>query len=512
MSFVFINCYSFGLYILLRARMDILPGLPEPSSDLKLQFISIVLATLVAVLGCFKFIVSPLLGKKLPPGSFGFPLIGESISFARAQTQDRTPEWILNRIKKYGPVFKTSIMGSKMVVLTGQAGNRFVFNGGDHGLSCNQPTSVVRVLGKYSLFEMSGSRHKLVRGAITNFLKPESIQRFLAKMDSLVQQQLLKELHGKDSIKIVPLMKKITFNITCSIFFGLPDGKEKDELLKDFSLTVKGVWAIPFNIPGTVFHRAMQARRRVCKLLSNLIMIRKKQEEEGTVDPNDDNIISSLLVLRDENGQPLLEEEILDVFLSLIMASHDTTAILLTLFIRHLSRDAEVSRKVVEEQNEVVKAMKTNGGKVTWSEIQMMRYTWSAAQELMRVNPPMLGSFRLVTKDITFDGYDIPKGWQIFWVAPGTHMDSNIFEDPEKFDPSRFENSSKSFPPYTYVPFGAGPRICTGVEFARVEALLIIHHLVTKYSWTEMIPDEPITREPMPYPAMGLPVKLYPKN
>lgn len=156
------------------------------------------------------------------------------------------------------------------------------------------------------------------------------------------------ELHGKDSIKIVPLMKKITFNITCSIFFGLPDGKEKDELLKDFSLTVKGVWAIPFNIPGTVFHRAMQARRRVCKLLSNLIMIRKKQEEEGTVDPNDDNIISSLLVLRDENGQPLLEEEILDVFLSLIMASHDTTAILLTLFIRHLSRDAEVSRKVVE--------------------------------------------------------------------------------------------------------------------------------------------------------------------
>lgn len=57
--------------------------------------------------------------------------------------------------------------------------------------------------------------------------------------------------------------------------------------------------------------------------------------------------------------------------------------------------------------------MKTNGGKVTWSEIQMMRYTWSAAQELMRVNPPMLGSFRLVTKDITFDGYDIPKGWQV---------------------------------------------------------------------------------------------------
>ncbi|XP_039060933.1 beta-amyrin 28-monooxygenase-like [Hibiscus syriacus] len=104
-----------------------------------------------------------------------------------------------------------------------------------------------------------------------------------------------------------------------------------------------------------------------------------------------------------------------------------------------------------------------------------------------------------------------PGGPTIFSVAPGTHMDSNIFEDPEKFDPSRFEGSSKVFPPYTYVPFGAGPRVCAGIEFARVESLLIIHHLVTKYSWTEMIPDEPIIRSPMPYPAMGLPVKLYPK-
>ncbi|OMO90111.1 Cytochrome P450 [Corchorus olitorius] len=403
--------------------MEVMTSLAEPFSVFKLEYIPIILATIIAILGCFKFIVSPILGKKLPPGSFGLPLIGESISFVRAQKQDRTPEWILSRIKKYGP-----------------------------------------------------------------------------------------ELHGKDTIKIAPLMKKITFNVTCSIFFGLPDGKEKDELLEDFTLTVKGVWAIPLDFPGTTFHRAMKARSWVCNLLSNLIKNRKKQEGEGTVDPNDDNIISSLLVLRDENGQPLLEEEILDVFLSLIMASHDTTAILLTLFIRHLSRDEEVSSKVLEEQNEVVKAMTRNDGKLNWSEIQMMKYTWRAAQELMRINPPMLGSFRLVTKDITFDGYDIPKGWQIFWVAPGTHLDNNIFENPDKFDPSRFENTSKAFPPYTYVPFGAGPRICAGIEFARVEALLIIHHFVTKYNWTEMVPDEPITREPMPYPAMGLPVKLFPKN
>ena len=97
-------------------------------------------------------------------------------------------------------------------------------------------------------------------------------------------------------------------------------------------------------------------------------------------------------------------------------------------------------------------------------------------------------------------------------MASGTHMDHNIFEDPYKFDPSRFDASSKTIPRFSYLPFGAGPRICPGAEFARIESLLVSHHLITKYKWTEMIPDEPITRQPLPYPAMGLPVRLEFRN
>ena len=102
--------------------------------------------------------------------------------------------------------------------------------------------------------------------------------------------------------------------------------------------------------------------------------------------------------------------------------------------------------------------------------------------------------------------------FQVFWATSPTHMDNNIFYQPEKYDPSRFENPTKTIPPYTYIPFGAGPRICPGAEFARIEVLLIIHHLIANYSWTEAIPNEPLTREPFPYPAMGLPIKLHPRK
>ncbi|KAJ7959537.1 putative Cytochrome P450 [Quillaja saponaria] len=474
--------------------------------------IIIIIITLIAILGgYFKLRVSPLLGKKIPPGSLGFPVIGESVSFIKAQRQDKTGEWLQSRISKYGPVFKTSLMGSNSVVLTGQAGNRFLFSGSDNGIAGNQVATAAKILGKQSIFEVSGFRHKLVRSAITGFLKPESIQRFVGEMDSLVQQQLLQELNDKDSVRMVELMKKTAFKVTCSLLCSLPEGNEQDELFKDFTIAAKGFWAIPLNIPGTTYHKALQARNRLHKRISSLIKGRKKLLEEGMADSSDD-IIISLLSLRDESGEPLPEEEIIDNVISVMLASHDTTAIVLSLLIRQLSRDTEVFNKVLEEQKQIVNAKEGSEANLNWADLQMMKYTWRVALELMRITPPVFGNFKSASRDTNFDGFDILKGWKVLWVAAGTNMDKNIFEDPEKFDPSRFERSLKSFPPYTYVPFGAGPRICPGAEFARVEILLIVHHLITNYNWKEMIPDEPIMREPLPYPSMGLPVKLHQRN
>ncbi|CAN6565283.1 unnamed protein product [Malus baccata var. baccata] len=477
-----------------------------------LQFITVSALTLIAIFaGYFKFKTSSYsLSKKLPPGSFGLPLMGVSISFIRAQNQDKIGEWIQTRIRKYGPygpVFKTSLMGSKTVVFTGQAGNRFVFSGSDNGIAGNQVATAAKVLGKHSIFELSGSRHKLVRNALMSFLKPESLQRFVGEIDSLVQKQLFQELDGKDLVQMVGLMKKITFKVTCSLFFGLPEGPEKDALLEDFTIVTKGLWAVPLNVPGTIFYRAMQARARISQVLTKLMQNRQKEEKNKPSQKND--IISVFLRLRDEDGEPLQEEEIVDNFITLIIGSHDTTTILLSHFIRHLSTDPKTRSEVLQ----VVKSVEArDDGKLRWSEIQMMKHTWRVAQELMRLTPPAFGNFKCASRDTSFDGFDIPKGYKVFWVASATHMDDKIFEDPKKFDPSRFESSSKSsYPPYTYIPFGAGPRICPGIEFARIEVLLIIHHLTKNYSWTSIIKDEPIRREPLPYPAMGLPVKLHKK-
>lgn len=90
-------------------------------------------------------------------------------------------------------------------------------------------------------------------------------------------------------------------------------------------------------------------------------------------------------------------------------------------------------------------------------------------------------------------------------------MDDTIFPEPSKFDPSIFENQA-SIPPYCYVPFGAGPRICPGYEFARIETLVAIHYLITHFKWKLLCSDNFFSRNPTSFPSKGLPVQITPKK
>ena len=99
---------------------------------------------------------------------------------------------------------------------------------------------------------------------------------------------------------------------------------------------------------------------------------------------------------------------------------------------------------------------------------------------------------------------------QIFWAMSVTNRNPEYFSDPEKFEPSRF--LEKEHLPYTFLPFGAGPRMCAGNEYARLAILVFMHNLVTKFKWDVLFPDEKVSGGMiMPAPVKGLPVRLHPR-
>ncbi|XP_058782076.1 taxadiene 5-alpha hydroxylase-like [Vicia villosa] len=473
-----------------------------------IPFIGLCILTL-SLAFLLKKLLSKSQTKNVPKGSLGYPIIGETLGFLRAQRQDKGYEWLQERVSKYGSVFKTSLMGSPTVVIIGQQGNKFVLGSSDDVISAKKPITLQKILGKQSLSELVGSRHRLVKGELLKFLKPECLQNYVKKMDELVHTTLLKELKENKTIQVVRLMKKLAYDMTSSILFDI-DQHTREILFDDFTTSFKAIHSLPINLPGTSFWRGQKARARIVETILPIMNERRQELSKGVLSSTND-MLSCLLAIRDENDKPLDDDIITDNFVFMFVASHDTSATLMTLMIWKLSRDQEVYNKVLEEQMRILKQRKGNEERLTWGEIQKMKYTWRVAQELMRMIPPLFGGFRKALKDTSYQGYDIPKGWQVYWASCGTHMDKDIFENPDKFDPSRFENQTKSIPPFSYLPFGAGSHNCIGNEFARVQTLTTIHNFVKLYEWSQLNPKETLTRQPMPYPSLGLPIKIKPR-
>uniref|UniRef100_A0ACD5UYW5 Uncharacterized protein n=1 Tax=Avena sativa TaxID=4498 RepID=A0ACD5UYW5_AVESA len=445
----------------------------------------------------------------LPPGSLGLPVIGQSLALLRAMRGDGGGRWIRERIDRYGPVSKLSLFGTPTVLMAGPAANKFMFF--NSALSTRQPPSVQRILGKNSILDLHGADHRRVRGALLEFLKPDMLKMYVGRIDGEVRRHLEENWAGRATVTVLPLMKRLTFDIISALLFGLERGAARDSLAGDFVRMIEGMWAIPVNLPFTAFSRSLKASGRARRVLEGITREKKARQLEhghGKASSNND-LITCLLSLTDGHGDQLLtDEEIVDNAMVTLIAGHDTSSILMAFMVRQLANDPVTLAAMVQEHEEIAKN-KADGEALTWEDLTKMKFTWRVAQETLRIVPPVFGNFRRALEDIEFDGYFIPKGWQVFWTAKVTHMDASIFHEPAKFDPSRFENQTVSTtPPCSFVAFGGGPRICPGIEFSRIETLVTMHHLVRQFRWKLCCKENTFVRDPMPSPLHGLPIEI----
>ncbi|KAJ9672088.1 hypothetical protein PVL29_025653 [Vitis rotundifolia] len=448
------------------------------------------------------------LPKGVPPGSLGLPLIGQSIGLLRAMRANTAEKWLEERIKKYGPISKLSLFGQPAVFIYGQAANKLVFASDGSTISNQQAKSNQMILGDRNLLELSGEDHKRVRGAIVSFLKPESLKQYVGKMDAEVRKHLEMHWQGKQRVTVMPLMKTLTFNIICGLLFGVERGIRREKFVARFQEMIEGIWSVPVNLPFTRYNRSLQASTKIQNMIKELMKEKDVELEKGA-SPHQD-LITCLLSIRGKNNEVITEKEIVDNVLLVMVAGHDTSAVLITFLVRLLANDPDVYAAVLKEHEEIAKG-KPSGEFLTWEDLAKMKYTWRVALETLRMFPPVFAGFRTVLKDIEFEGYLIPEGWKIFWATSMTHMNNSIFPEPTKFDPTRFENQA-SIPPYCFIPFGGGPRICPGIEFARIETLVTIHHLVTRFKWKLCHTDNFFSRNPTPAPTGGLPIEITSMN
>ncbi|KAH7843644.1 hypothetical protein Vadar_019099 [Vaccinium darrowii] len=413
--------------------------------------------------------------QRLPPGSLGLPIIGQSLVFLRELKANTAEKWLEERARKYGPISKLSLFGKPTVFIHGQAANKFVFSSDSSVIANQQPDSFRTIMGERNVLELSGEDHKRVRNALMSFLKPECLKQYVGKMDGEVRRHLELHWEGQQKVTVMPLMKTLAFDMICSLLCGIERGSRRDEMTECVKVLIDGLWTIPLNFPFTRYYHGLRASERLQNILKEIVDEKRLELEQQGVSSHQDLITCLVSICGKDDGDLISEEEIVHNAVAVMFAGHETSATLITFIIRVLANEPAIYARVVQEQEEIAKG-KAPGELLTWEDIAKMKYTWKVALETLRMVPPVFGGFRKTLKDIEYGGFIIPKGWQIFWGTCMTHMDGGIFEEPSKFDPTRFENQA-SLPPYCFIPVGGGPRICPGYEFAKIETLVAIHNL-----------------------------------
>lgn len=308
-------------------------------------------------------------------------------------------------------------------------------------------------------------------------LKRKQIEAYADWMVELTNRELDRWRDGA-VVELHQAMMGLTLKIVVKTLFNI-DLEEQieqiggyiDDAMDIFHKRTHTMWRlVPKSIPTPLQRRFAQTIASLDEFVYELIARRRDDMEEG------DDLLYRLLIANDEDGG-LTDKQLRDEVLTMFIAGHETTALALSYAWYLLSTNAEVSRKLYAEVDEVL------GGRTpTAADTSKLPYLLAVVQETLRMYSPAWIIGREAMRDTTIGPYFVPKGTQVLLPQSVVHYEPQYFADPFEFRPERWldPNFEKSLPKGVYFPFGGGQRVCIGQHFAMMELLLMVATMVQR--------------------------------
>ncbi len=428
----------------------------------------------------------------LPPGRLGLPWLGETLSFL-TQT-----DFIDQRRRRYGPIFKTQILGRPTIIMVGPEANRFILSSHSDRFS-NQgwPDSFKSLLGQKALVIQDGPEHQRSRKLLMPSLHGPALANYLTTMER-VSLAYLARWETQETITWFPELKKMTFEMASRILLGSEPGEENDRLFQWFGTLSQGLFSPTTSWQWTPYGKALHAREQILAYIDRAINQRQTTPTQ--------DVLSLLMQAKDEAGEGLSLEEIKSQALSLLIGTNANTASMLVCLCMALAQKPEVLQIARSEQQEIAQ-----DGTLSLEQIKGMTYLNQVLQEVERLYPPVGAGFRSTIVPFEFQGYCVPVGWNVMYSIIGTHMDAEIYPEPLRFDPDRFsvDRAEHKKQEFSLIGFGGGARSCLGFAFAQTLVKAFAALLIRGYDWEILAgQDLRLDRIPTASPRSGLQVRL----
>lgn len=336
----------------------------------------------------------------------------------------------------------------------------------------------LRVLGEVigdGLIVSEGDRWRQQRRLYQPAFSPPAVRR---QADAIVRVGVdhLRRWEGPIIADVHRDMEAIALDVVTETLLGREFSAEARACTTGVTTLVdhlSGIGASGIRIPAFIptpgnrrFRRALAATKEAAMAL----LARARERPEARAE-----LLDALLRATDPEGRPLLtDEEIRDEILTVILAGHQTTALMMTFTAHQVAAHPHVQRRLQEEADRVL------GGELARIEHALaLTYTAATLKEVLRLYPPVVGVDRLALRPMTLGPHEIPAGADVAIMTYVVQRDPRWYPEPEVFRPERWLGGDAP-PRFAYLPFGAGPRTCVGNHFAMLEGTLLLATLAQR--------------------------------
>lgn len=389
-----------------------------------------------------------------PPGP-RLPGVVQSVVFLSAQ-MTMTDRWA----RRYGDVFTLRGLGfGKLIIVSDPDLVKQVFTGDSSVLHAGEGNGILKpIVGENSVLVLDEGEHIRQRKLMLPSFHGDRMRVYGDLIEEIANAEIDRWPRG-EPFALHPSMQTMTLHVILRAIFGIEEGAQLAELEEALrrALDVNQLYfVVPYlqrNLgPWRVHAKFQRAIADVDRVL--FAEIAKRRDDPQLADRED--VLSRLLLARDENGAAMSDQEVRDELLTLLIAGHETTATALAwLFERLLRHPAALARSRDDPP-----------------------YLEASIRESLRVRPILHFAMRRTTAPVQLGDYEVPEGATIGASAYLMHRRPELYPDPDEFRPERYlERTSDT---YTWLPFGGGVRRCLGSAFALFEMEVIARTILTR--------------------------------
>jgi cytochrome P450 len=321
----------------------------------------------------------------------------------------------------------------------------------------------------------------------------------LEALSSIMQDSLAESLRDFDRqvsagrVDIYPHLMKMTFAMVARSLFG---ARLKDEDINLVSQTISTVqefivrqtlqpYLNPWFAVSGELRRHEEMRGRADGVLLEYIRRRRNQA------PGHD-LLQTLMDARYSDGQGMSDELVLSESMQLLVAGHETSSNALSWLLYLLSSRPDCVERIRQEFASVL-----GDSPLSFADVSKFQFATQVIQEALRLYPPFWMIDRMAVADDRAGDIVIPRGSTVIVFVYGAHHAPRYWQSPESFNPERFTKANEKLQtPFTYLPFGGGPRGCIGGNYAMLQILMILSELLRTYDF-QLSPGQTIEARPM---------------